>query len=275
MSSPEVTSSGSWSTTAKGYSANVGQSTGAAALRLVELVENLKPISASSYILDNGAGTGPVTQVLVSHHPSTRVLATDLSGPMLSVIDKEQYPNVKTQVLDARSLSKELQPVSFSHAFNTFMLQTITDPLTALREMHHVLQPGGVIGIAIWAKEVDVFTIWTKACKSIDPDYQMPPPLDDDAAWRTPEELGAALAETGFTDLKFDYCKMPFAFDSAEAFAQFWFGEKNPGATKVIDAYKGDLALVRSAMERVVREEYSDGSNIYLAGVLGVGRKGV
>lgn len=77
--------------------------------------------------------------------------------------------HVFTRVLDARNYSAELPVSSFNHAFSTFMLQTVLNPLDVLRETNKMLLPGGIIGITIWAKRNEPFEIWEQACKSIDP----------------------------------------------------------------------------------------------------------
>ncbi|KAI9881442.1 MAG: hypothetical protein M1830_000004 [Pleopsidium flavum] len=264
-----------WSTTAPTYSSNVGRTSALSAVRLSELAHNLSPVSSTSKILDNGAGTGAVTLHLASQFPSAHILATDISASMLENISAAKLPNVATQVLDARSLSKELQPETFTHAFNTFMLQTITTPSSAIREMHTVLAPAGVIGIALWAQRNGPFEIWERACQSLDPSYTLPAPFDDPHAWRTREELERALKEVGFMGIEMEDVTMPFPFEGTKKFVEFWFGAKNPAAEKCMSNWNGDWEKVRTAVERVCREEFADGREIYTWAVLGLGRKQV
>jgi len=166
-----------WSIAAKSYASNVGRTSALAVARLSTLINELSTILSNSHILDNGAGAGAVTFTLASQTPSAHILATDTSREMLSTIDSANPPNVSTRVTDARSSSHELQSISFSHAYNTFMLQTINNPVTALREMHSVLRTDGVIGIALWAKCNNPFEIWEFACRSLDPEYVLPDPF--------------------------------------------------------------------------------------------------
>ena len=59
--------------------------------------------------------------------------------------------------MDAANLdnSKGLGPDgSLSHAFSTFMIMFTTQPLNVLNEMHRVLQPGKIFGLAIWGELV-------------------------------------------------------------------------------------------------------------------------
>lgn len=153
------------------------------------------------------------------------------------------------------------------------MLQTITHPSAALREMHTVLRPNGLIGIALWAQRIGPFEIWKRACQSIDPGYVLPAPFDDPHAWRTCEELEYALGECDFENVTTEVITMPFPFETTEKFVEFWFEAKNPAAEKCISSWKGDKAAVRKAVEKVCQEDFGDGKDICTWAVLGVGRK--
>ncbi|KAI4156345.1 MAG: hypothetical protein L6R39_001130 [Caloplaca ligustica] len=262
-----------WSTTASTYSSNVGRTSALAAARLLELAHHTSPISSTSKILDNGAGTGAVTFAVASEFPSAHTLATDVSAPMLESITAANIPNVTTKILDATSLSRGLQPGTFTHAFNTFVLQTIQTPSSAIREMHTILAPTGVIGIAIWAQRNDPFEIWERACQILDPSYTLPSPFDDPCAWRTCEELEQGLKDAGFTDIKIEEVTMPFPFEGTAEFIDFWFRAKNPAPERCMSNWRGELGKVKTAMEHVCKEAFADGREIYTSAVLGLGRK--
>ena len=262
-----------WSITAETYSSNVGRTSSLAATRLLTLVQEALPITSTSHVLDNGAGTGAVTFAVASQLPSTHVLATDLTPAMLSNISSANFPNVSVRALDARSLSQELPSDSFTHAFSTFMLHTITTPVEALHEMHSVMRSNGIVGIAIWAQRNGPFDIWERACRSLDSGYALPEPFDDPHAWRTCQELENALGQVGFREIKTEEICMPFPFESTESFLEFWFGAKNPAAEKYLSNWQGNKETIKRAMERICREEFGDGKNICTWAVLGTGRK--
>ena len=270
---PSMASEEGWTRIANTYSSNVGRTSALAAKHLVSLATQASPITPDSHVLDNGAGAGAITFAVTAQIPSAHILATDISASMLSNISSANLPNVSTRVLDARSLTQELEPSSFTHVFNTFMLQTITTPSAAIREMHSVLRPNGVIGIALWGQRNGPFEIWELACRSLDPSYMLPAPFDDPHAWRTCEELKNALSESGFEDVHTEEVSMPFPFPTTEKFLELWFGAKNPAPEKLMSSYKGNIEEVKRAMERISREEYGDGKDIRTWAVLGVGRK--
>ena len=192
---------------------------------------------------------------------------------MLSDISSHQLANVTTRVVDARNLTSELGKETFTHVLSTFMLQTITTPLVALQEMYSVLVPKGVIGIGIWGQRNGPFEIWERACKALDPSYELIAPFDDPHAWRTRQELEKVLKEVGFNDVRSEEVKIPFEFESTEAFLRFWFEAKNPAAEKSMSNWKGKFDEVRKEAKRIVREDYGNGKEIYTWAVLGVGVK--
>ncbi|KAK3169665.1 hypothetical protein OEA41_009049 [Lepraria neglecta] len=157
----------SWSTVSASYPERVGRMRSHSSERLPTIADERRSFSPSaSYVLDNGAGAGTLTDCVTSSYPSIRVLATDIAPGMLEALDKKQTPNVKTGVMDAAELDN-IEGLgldgSFSHAFSTFMIMFTTQPINVLKEMHRVLQPGGIIGLAIWGERVDPSTLWEEA----------------------------------------------------------------------------------------------------------------
>jgi len=153
------------------------------------------------------------------------------------------------------------------------MLQTIADPVTAVREMHSVLRTDGVVGIALWAKRNGPFERWGRACRLLDPEYVPLDPFDDPRAWRTCEELESASNDNGFQGVKTEEITMPFPSESAGTFVEFWFRAKNPAAEKCVKSWKGDMLKVKRVLERICQEDFEDGKQICTWAVLGVGRK--
>ena len=273
MEDPDITSAVKWSSTAPSYCSNVGRTSALAASRLVELLNNQYPISINSKVLDNGAGAGAVTLAVASSFPGAHVVATDISPSMLTTISAYGLPNVTTHVIDARELSRSLKRGTYSHAFSTFMLQTIRAPLAALREMHDVLSPQGAVGIGVWARRNGPFEIWERACQSLDPAYELPSPFDDPNAWRTQPDLEFALKKVGFREVSSEEICMPFRFESAQAFMEFWFESNNPAMLQIMQNWKRDMGETKKAVEKVVREGYNNGRDICTWAVLGTGKK--
>lgn len=265
-------STAGWKPAAASYGTNVGRTSAHAASRLVSLASEGSPINTSSRVLDVGAGAGAVT-VHVLTTTEAQVTASDLHQSMLDSIIAPPEAKLVRKAADARQLTKVFGEEKFSHIFCTFMLQTITNPVDALREMHQLLLPSeGVVGIACWDSQNDPFDIWEKACQTIDPTYRIPTPFDDPHAWRTEEELAKGLREAGFDDIKTERLTSPFPFDGTEKFMEFWFGQKNPAALRCMSNWEGSMDEARKAVETVCKEQYDDGHAICTKAVLGIGR---
>ena len=267
-----------WSVAASKYASTVGRSSAEAGQLLVGMASSQRKITSSSRILDVGAGTGAITLAAVDHCPEAQILATDYSQPMLDIL-KTNIPqrsglDLKTQVLDANGIRKAFSPNAFSHVLSNFVLQTATtDPCSVVQQMYDVLDSEGVVGIGVWGKGIDPYIIWEEACRSLDTSFEMPEPFEDVHAWRTPQELKAGLEQANFSNVQVVSRRLPFPFPSSEAYAQFWYGGKNPGAQIVIDAWKGDPLEVKNALKKVVDTKYDHGKEIGIEGVLAVGVK--
>ena len=266
----------SYSKAAPTYAPSVGPISSVAAARLLQLTTDLapdrSPTSDNSSVIDVGAGTGAVALAVASQNPLTLVTAVDVSASMLALIDAQKHPNITTRVLDARELVHELPEETYTHAFSTFMLQFMTTPLKAIQEMHSLLGPAGIIGIALWAQRNDPLEIWEKACQSIDPSYKRPSQFDDPNAWTTREELEQALENAGFEDILSEEVKIPTPA-SIEDLSKAWFASKNPALERVISSWNGSMEQAKEAMAEIIKNEYEDGKTICSWAILGVAKK--
>ena len=267
----------SWSTASSSYAGSVGRMGRHAANRLIRFSHGARPFSASdSYVLDNGAGTGTLTDVVIELFPGVRVLAADIAPGMLEAIDAKKMPNVTTRVADAGELNNTaaLGPdASFTHAFSTFMVMFTLEPLNVVREIHRVLEPGGLIGLGIFGERVGPNTLWEEACQTLDPTYKLPSPFTDPNAWRTEDALAGALRQVGFKEIQTQIYRAPFELGNTDAYLNFWYGGKNPVADRFKQSFKGDQEEAKRALEKVLKERYNDAKSIFVDTVLATGRK--
>ncbi|KAK3174660.1 hypothetical protein OEA41_001906 [Lepraria neglecta] len=267
----------SWSTASTSYAERVGRMSRHAANHLIHISHDLHPFRVpGSYVLDNGAGTGPLTDAVTELFPGIRVLAADVAPGMLETLDAKQIHNVTTRVADASELNNVAAlgtDASFTHAFSTFMVMFTLEPLNVVREMHRVLEPGGLIGLGIWGERLGPNTLWEEACQTLDPTYKLPSPFADPNAWRTEDEIAQAFTQLGFKEIHTEIYKVPFEFENTAAYLKFWYGAKNPVADRFKLSFKGDQEEAKKALEKVLKERYNDAKSIFVETVLAIGRK--
>lgn len=95
-------------------------------------------------LLDAGAGTGSVSAAAVA--AGARVLATDVVAGMLHFDRDRRPPGVAADVL-----ALPLRDGCVDVAATAFVLNHLTDPAAALRELGRVVRPGGVVLAATFA----------------------------------------------------------------------------------------------------------------------------
>ena len=275
---PSLNSSAeSWSTASTSYAERVGRMSRHAADRLVQKANAIHPFSLQgSYILDVGTGTGAVPESITTNFPGIRILATDIAPGMIETVEKKRIPNVTTRVVDASSVNafSGLEVYApFSHVFATFVIMFTLEPMNVIREMQRVLEPGGLIGLALWGEEIGPISLWEEACQTLDPAYKLPSPFTDPNAWRTPREVEDALSVVGFKGIHTEVYKVPFEFEDTASYLRFWYGAQNPVSDRFVESFKGDRDEAKRALERVLREKYHDARSIMVETVLAVGRK--
>lgn len=113
----------------------------------------LPPFPPDSIIHDSACGLGPVTQSIMATSPpdSIQIHATDIAPPMAGIYNSfstgNNWPS-KAVVMDSQKLA--FPDATFSHAFLSFGLPIIEDPVAAAKEMYRTLKPGGTAVTAFW-----------------------------------------------------------------------------------------------------------------------------
>lgn len=242
---------------------------------MLELVNTIDPPKVTSVVLDSGAGTGVLTSLLVDQYPGVQITAADCAPAMLEILKQKKMPNVQTIVIDAGKdhIAQGFEADGYSHALSTFMIQFIPGndgPWTAIREMFRILKPGGIIGIAIWSKNV-IGEPWDVACRNLDPEYT-PSDLPFARPMKSLEDLEMAYVDADFVDVSSRETEMYLEFKSGKAFADYFLDSKNPPFISIQRAWRGDVEDVRDELARVTTEQYANGK-IYMVAACSVGRK--
>ena len=109
----------------------------------------LPELRAGMRLLDVGCGPGTVTAGLARAVAPGGVVGIDLSADVLGLARShavtERLKNVKFQIGDVYQL--EFGDGAFDVVYANQLLQHLTDPVRAIREMRRVLKPGGLLAV--------------------------------------------------------------------------------------------------------------------------------
>lgn len=199
---------------------------------LVEWVDNLVSLKdASVKALDNGCGTGALCSALKRHNPDIHVLATDYSPGMIDKVQalsqNNSWINFEARVLDARELNS-IESNSITHVLSSFMICLAPDPNRIAGEMLRVLQPGGVLGLAVWGDPQFGYweQPWIKACRELDPEHG--PVNLMDLEWTYAENVERSLERVGFKNVKVRSTYQPWHWESVKPALEYFFDGQNP-----------------------------------------------
>jgi SAM-dependent methyltransferase len=193
------------------------------ALDISERVASANPRN----VLETAAGTGVVTRALASRLPANiRIVATDLSQPMLDQAAARQIGNGRVEWKHADALALPFEDQEFDAVVCQFGAMFFPDKTQGYKEARRVLQPGGRFHFNVWDRisENDFADVVTDALAVLFPDD--PPRF----MARTPhgyhdvERIRADLDAAGFADFSIDavdrVSKASSPLDAAIAYCQ-------------------------------------------------------
>ena len=108
---------------------------------------------APQRVADIGCATGDGIRELQQRYPKAQALAIDYAFPMLGAV-RQRTPRWQRligrgpQLLNAEVCAVPLAANSLGLVWSNLMLQWLDDPLSALRELHRILETGGLLSFA-------------------------------------------------------------------------------------------------------------------------------
>lgn len=113
-------------------------------------LEEIRPFTATTIVVELGAGTGRITALLAPH--VTRVIAVDAAPAMLRLAQARRVPNAHLLLADNRALpvatavaDVAIEGWSLGHFVGWYPDRWRTEIGRALSEMRRVLRPGGTL----------------------------------------------------------------------------------------------------------------------------------
>jgi ubiquinone/menaquinone biosynthesis C-methylase UbiE len=157
-------------------------------------------------IIDVATGPGTLARLAALRlGPNGRIVATDISRPMLDIARAKPVPTGASPIeyVDSPAAPLSAPTGAFDVAFCQQGLQFFPDRPSALREMRRVLKPGGRAVIAVWAaiERNQIFAAFHAALRAT-----TPPELADlitaPFSWHRTAEQKAAAEEAGFREVR-------------------------------------------------------------------------
>lgn len=238
-----------------------------------ELLLEMADLQLGEDVLDVACGTGLVT------FPAAEltglagdILGIDISGGMVdaarALATKEGVRNVRFERMDAECL--DLPDRMFDVAFCSLGIMYYPSPVTALREMHRVLRPGGRAVVSVWGARqncgwAEIFPIVDRRVRT-----DVCPLFFREG---TGDTLRQSLTEAGFGDIQMSRISSVLHYESfADACAAAFVGGP------VAMAYaRFDEATKEQAHEeyRISIEPFRTGTAYNIPGefVVGLGRR--
>jgi SAM-dependent methyltransferase len=116
---------------------------------LDELLHHDSIFPVKSKVLEAGCGVGAQTKIIAAKNPECYFTSIDISESSLlqahKLIQSLQIKNVEFQSGDIFNL--QFKAESFDHIFVCFVLEHLSDPLSALHCLKRVLKPGGTVTV--------------------------------------------------------------------------------------------------------------------------------
>ena len=169
-------------------------------------------------LLDVGCGPGTITAEFAERvAPGGEVLGIDIGDDVIAQA-AERFPDVRFEVQDLYGLDSPDDSWDVVHAHQ--VLQHVSDPVAALREMRRVVKPGGLVAVRDadyaamhWSPQVPELDRWQDIYRAVAYDNDAEP---DAGRW-----LVGWAREAGFTDITPNVSTWLFANDEGR---QWWGG---------------------------------------------------
>ncbi|KAF4550502.1 Methyltransferase domain-containing protein 2 [Elsinoe fawcettii] len=217
----------------------------------LSLIDSLLPFSSATSVLDIACGPGTVYAALfdsgITLSPSAKLLATDISPPMVGHItarqaekragDDETWGRVQAWVADATDLDT-VKEGSQSHVISQMGIFLIPDAEKALAEVKRVMRKDApslfsMSSVAEAAWNTDVLGV----IEERSPERKLPVMAP---RWKDAGLMKGFLEEQGFREVRVEEVRMAMGFEDEE---------------KVVEGLWGKLPYIKSITEGMTEEE--------------------
>jgi len=205
--------------------------------------------------LDVGCGTGAFAEVLGARGGGA-ITGVDLAESYVrAAAERMPAPRFTFRVADACDLPFEDD--TFEQVASLLVLHFVPDPAQALKEMRRVAKPGASVAAAVWdARGGMVFNrIFFDTAAAIDPEADRRRAANYTRPLTRPGELGAALRDAGFHNVREDTRMIRMTYAN---FEDYWTAA-DAGQGPIGDYAKSAAPDMLEKVKQAVRRAYLDG----------------
>lgn len=225
--------------------------------RLAEAMLDAVPIADSGALLDVGCGTGSLALAMTRRWPNREVVGVDIAPPYISYAQvREGSGQLVFDVADACKLP--YPDATYAASAAQLVLNFVSDPEKALREMRRVTRPGGTVIASVWDFRGGLVyqRLFWDTVVSLDPAAERVRDRLFAAPLALPDGLPKLFSRSGFAGAT--QASITVRMDYAD-FDDYWqplCGGQGPVGTYVAGV-TGDL---RARAEKAVKRAYCSGA---------------
>jgi ubiquinone/menaquinone biosynthesis C-methylase UbiE len=180
------------------------------------------PLTPGTTLLDVACGPGPVArQAARALGPTGRVIASDVSAPMLAVLAAKPAGSDAAPItcVECSAMALEVASDSVDVVVCQQGLQFFPDRDAAVREMARVLRHDGTAVVATWAAEVPLglFGPMTETMAGTGLAEPFPRAFDPTSFQLTAQEMSGLLERGGFGDVTLETVTVDATWPNADA----------------------------------------------------------
>jgi ubiquinone/menaquinone biosynthesis C-methylase UbiE len=213
-------------------------------------LEEIQP-PAGERVLDVACGTGIVARLAKERVGETgNVVGVDLSPAMLAVA-RRVAPDIDWREGDASALPLRADE-QFGVVFCQQGLQFVPDKLTAVREMHRALRPGGRVAVSTWRPDEEI--PFVRELRQV-AERHLGPILDRRHSFGETGPLEALLGEAGFRDVRSKTLSRTIRFADGSVFVRL-------NATALVSMSADSNELGDEVRKRIVEAIIRDSAEV-------------
>jgi len=216
-----------------------------------ELVDKIKPLEDSRYILDIGMGTGYLTSRLTNYFPDALVVGLDFADGMVEAAKKKDG-TYKIVQADARAMP--FKKKAFDIITSNLSFHWVENVQKAFEDYYQVLKNDGTLAMTMFGRETfdELFCSLEKTCEGKEKFSSIQRLLDS-------ARIKQAVVECGFKDVEVSFERVKAHFTDMMALVQW---TKDIGA----NVLRKDIYVGRDWLNRAndyYNENFKDGFGIY------------